>query len=232
MTDRLAIEGWEVAQVELERSWSGTERVDRCWLFRSASGWTWVTMRRHTTSGDQDQPTEGRAVVTSEVFATVDEVAEHVRGQYHDHGWVQVLDAGRGHDDELRRQWVPERIRRDFDGASVYVKDLARSSALLGGRPQPAPAREMPDWQDLAVARIAAHLEGLGFDVDDEPVGVFVEEGSRDPLLGGLRVRRYGWEAVGVVRVDDVGEVFIRVPDPDDVDVDGPLFRPVPGDAA
>lgn len=32
-----------------------------------------------------------------------------------------------------------------------------------------------------------------------------------DPVLGALRVRRYGHDASGIVRVDDVGEVFIRL---------------------
>jgi hypothetical protein len=43
-------------------------------------------------------------------------------------------------------------------------------------------------------------------------------------ILGALRVRRYGWETTGVVRIDGFVEVFLRL-DPDAVA--GPLFQPV-----
>lgn len=224
--DHLSIDGWEVAQVELERSWSGRDLADICWLFRTASTWTWVNMRRAVRYGEACEPSGGSAVVTSRVFASLDDVAAHVRGEYTSDAWVELLDAGCDHDAELHRQWVPERIRRDLNGASVHVKDLARSTDLLGGRPLPATGREMPEWQDYVVAQVAAHLEELGFEVDDEPQAMEAADNVfGDPALGSLRVRRYGWEAIGVVRVDDVGEVFIRLPDPSEVD--GPLFLPV-----
>jgi hypothetical protein len=35
-------------------------------------------------------------------------------------------------------------------------------------------------------------------------------------VLGALRVRRYGFDTVGIVRVDDVGEVFIHLHHPTD----------------
>jgi hypothetical protein len=41
---RLEIEGWGVAQADLERSWTGRELADHCWLFRSPTTWTLVTM--------------------------------------------------------------------------------------------------------------------------------------------------------------------------------------------
>jgi hypothetical protein len=229
--NHLSIDGWGVAQVELERSWSGRDLADICWLFRTASTWTWVRMRRAVKYSDAFEPSAGSAVVTTMAFGSLDDVAAHVRAEYTSDAWVQLLDAGCGHDAELRREWVPERIRRDFDDASIHVKDLARYTDLLGGRPLPAPGREMPEWQDYAVAQMAAQLEELGFEVDDEPPAFdVVDNVFGDPALGTLLVRRYGWEAIGVVRVDDVGEVFIRLPDPSDVD--GPVFQPVAEGAA
>ncbi len=67
----LEVEGWEVAQVELERSWSGREPADRCLLFRSPSAWTVVSIDRRVRYGD-DEPVSGRAIIT------VEELAEHV----------------------------------------------------------------------------------------------------------------------------------------------------------
>ncbi|MDP8930748.1 MAG: hypothetical protein M3O70_19820 [Actinomycetota bacterium] len=39
--------------------------------------------------------------------------------------WIELLDAGYEYDADLYRAWVPERIRRDFRGASIRRKDLA-----------------------------------------------------------------------------------------------------------
>jgi hypothetical protein len=73
---------------------------------------------------------------------------------------------------------------------------------------------------------MAAHLVELGFEVLEERSAASVSPNDwGDPVLGALRVRRYGWETTGVVRIDEVGEVFIRL-DPDAVA--GPLFEPVP----
>ncbi len=182
---RLEIDGWGVAQADLETSWSGRE-----------------------------------------LFATLNELAQEVERTYTAGAWVELLDAGYEHDAELYRAWVPERIRRDFDGASIYRKDLALYTGLFGGEAVPAPARELPGWQDEAVEQLAAHLVELGFEVLDERPGVEdVPHAWGDPLLGALRIRRYGWETTGVVRIDGAGEVFIRL-DPEAVA--GPLLQPVP----
>jgi hypothetical protein len=139
---------------------------------------------------------------------------------------VDLLDAGAEHDADLYRAWVPERVRRDFDAASIFNKDLARYTGMLVGDPVPAVARELPGWEQEAVAQMAAHLGEIGFEVLADEPEVRLEDAHGDPFLGSLRVRRYGWETVGVVRVDEVGEIFVRVPDPSDVA--GPLWRPTP----
>jgi hypothetical protein len=224
---RLEIDGWGVAQADLETSWSGRELADRCWLFRSPTAWTLVTMRRSVRYDDcSDQPIGGKATLSSQVFASLDELAEEVERTYTAGAWVELLDAGCEHDPDLYRAWVPEQIRRDFDRASIYRKDLALYTGLFNGEPVPAPGRELRGWQDEAVEQLAAHLVELGFEVLDERPGVEdVPHAWGDPLLGALRVRRYGWETTGVVRIDGAGEVFIRL-DPEAVA--GPLLQPVP----
>lgn len=156
----------------------------------------------------------------------MEELAEEVEHAYVSGAWVELLDAGYEQDPELYQAWVAERIRRDFDTASIYRKDLALYTGLLGGKPVPAPARELRGWEDEAVEQMALHLVGLGFEVLEERLSVDLDPSEwGDPALGALRVRRYGWETTGIVRIDSVGEVFIRLPGPGDVA--GPLFLSV-----
>ncbi len=183
---------------------------------------------RHSIRYDDysDHPIGGKATVSSQEFTTLEELAEEGERTYTSGPWVELLDAGAEHDADLYRAWVPERIRRDFDGASIHRKDLALYTGLYSGEAVPAPGRELPGWQDEAVEQMAAHLVELGFAVLDERPGVEdVPHAWGDPLLGALRVRRYGWETTSVVRIDGAGEVFIRL-DPEAVA--GPLLRPVP----
>lgn len=224
--DRLPVDGWEVAQVELDRSWSGRELPDTCWLFRSPAAWTLVTLSRQVRYGDGGEPVAGHATVAATVFAALEELADHVEHTYTGGGWVELLDDGWQHDAELHRAWVPERIRRDFDDASIHVKSLALYTGLVGGGPAVAPARDLSEEGPHAVALMGERLAVLGFEVlEGEPTVTDDDNDFGDPVLGALRVRRYGWEAVGVVRVDAVGEVFVRLPDPEGVD--GPVLRPL-----
>ncbi len=223
---QLRIDGWGVAQADLERPWGSAELPDRCWLFRSPTTWTLVTMRRSVRYDDDDQPSAGSATIVSRAFSTLDEVAAEVERTYTSGAWIELLDAGYEHDADLYRAWVPEQIRRDFHRASIRREDLALYTGLYAGDAVPAPGRQLRGWEHEAVEQMAAHLVGLGFEVlDERPAVEQVPNDWGDPTLGGLRVRRYGWEATGVVRVDGAGEVFIRL-DPDAVA--GPLLRPVP----
>lgn len=156
-------------------------------------------------------------------------MAEEVERAYTSGSWIELLDAGYEQDADLYRAWVPERIRRDFDGASLRRKDLALYSDLLAaGDVLPAPGRHLGGWENEAVDQMAAHLVALGFEVlDKQPAVRDAPCGWGDPTVGALRVRRYGWETTGIVRVDAAGEVFIRL----DCDaVAGPLLQPVPDD--
>lgn len=93
---RLQIDGWGVAQADLERSWGSAELPDRCWLFRSPTTWTLVTMRRRVRYDDYDQPTAGTATITSRAFSAPDEVAAEVERSYTSGAWTELLNAGLG----------------------------------------------------------------------------------------------------------------------------------------
>jgi hypothetical protein len=106
------------------------------------------------------------------------------------------------------------------------LRNSGLTTGFFGGEPVPAPARELTGWQEEAVEQMAAHLVELGFKVlDQRPAVTETPHDWNDPFLGALRVRRYGWETTGVVRVDEAGEVFIRL-DPDAAPA--PLFQLVP----
>lgn len=80
-----------------------------------------------------DQRVGGEAMVRAERFSTAEALAAHVKDSYRDDSWVKLLDAGAEHDAELYAVWMPERIRRDFDDASIYRKDLARYTGQSDG---------------------------------------------------------------------------------------------------
>lgn len=140
---RLEIDGWGVAQVDLERRWSGGDPADRCSLFRSATTWTLVTMRRSVNYDGWDQPSGEKATITTGEFSTIEELAREVERTYFAGAWVELLGAGYEHDSETYRAWVAERIRRDFDAASIHRKDLG-STLGCGGQAVPAPGCQLP----------------------------------------------------------------------------------------
>ena len=103
--NRLDVDGWEVAAVELDHSVSGRTLADQCRLFRSATAWTMVTISRHVRFDDAGQPADGHATITTNVFSSLEEVADHVDCVYIGDPWVELLDVGRGRDPDLDRAW-------------------------------------------------------------------------------------------------------------------------------
>ncbi len=81
-------------------------------------------MTRWVRYDDDGEPSAGGAAVAAVPHACLDHVTTHVERSYVGGSWVQLLDAGHDHDDELYRAWVPERIRRDFDRVSVRNRGL------------------------------------------------------------------------------------------------------------
>ncbi|MDP8960831.1 MAG: hypothetical protein M3N32_04345 [Actinomycetota bacterium] len=98
-------------------------------------------MRRSVRYDDYDQPSAGKATISSRAFPSLEELAQEVERTYSAGAWDELLDGGYEHDADLYRAWVPDRIRRDFDSASIQRKDLALYTGLWGGEPVPAPAQ-------------------------------------------------------------------------------------------
>ncbi len=76
--------------------------------------------------------------------------------------WVELLGAGYEHDSETYRAWVAERIRRDFDAASIHRKDLGSTLGCGGARRCRPRAASSRGWEDEAVEQMALHLVELG----------------------------------------------------------------------
>jgi hypothetical protein len=223
MSESLNINGWGVARLDLERRFApyGEAFADRVFLFRAPDCWPLLVLRHSERDGAEGR--SGHASVTLRRFKSLDDLAAHVEEVYGASGWYELLEAGRD-DPDLYTAWVPEWIPRAFDRASVFRKDLALSTGLFAGEAIPAPARELDGWEHDALAQMAARLIELGFQVVDvTPAGSASRsefEGHGNPFIGELRVRRYGVEATGLVRIDAAGEVYIRLSD-------NPTFMPV-----
>ncbi len=175
---QLQIDGWGVAQADVERRWGSAELPDRCWLFRSPATWTLVTMRR-SVRYDDDQARAGSATIASRAFSTLDELAAEVERTYTSGAWVELLDAGYEYDADLYQAWVPEPIRRDFHGTSIHRKDLALYTGLgfevLDERP--AVEELSNDWGDPPSAgcgSVATGWEATGVARIDSTGEVFI----------------------------------------------------------
>ena len=232
MTDRLKINGWMVAEADLEHGYDPYNAFDRVSVFRNPAGWSTLTIARDVRYDDYDRPTSGTATITTSEYATLDELAEYIDKGYRPGSWVQLLDAGHENDPDLYGAWVPERMRRDLDRASVYNRDLAYTAGYFDPDQLGAPGRALPDGQAHALGAMAANLTEHGWDVlhpdvievtPAAPTGGLLSTGTE--IAGALLARRYGYEAAILVRVDDAGEIYARLADEDDTT--SPARRPL-----
>jgi hypothetical protein len=215
--ESISFDGWGVATLSLERRYAlGEAFPDKVFLFRAPDCWPLVVLRHSEREGPEGL--SGHASVTLLRLASVNALAAHVERTYGPAAWYDLLEAGRD-DPDLFAAWVPEWFPRAFDKASIKRKDLALFTGLWSGEPVPAPGRELAGWESEALAQMAARLVELGFRVTEvipAPAGELPTEQLgplENPLIGELRVRRYGFEVTGLVRVDSVGEVYLRLPD-------------------
>ena len=218
MPESLNFEGWGVATLSLERRFDALREAfpDKVFLFRAPDSWPLVTLRH----SERDRPggRSGHASVSLLRLSSVEALAAHVEKTYGPAGWYDMLEAGRD-DPDLLAAWVPEWIPRAFDRASIRRMDLALFTGLWSGEPVPAVGRELAGWERDALAQMAGRLIELGFQVSEViPAGAGDPQGTQpgpfeNPLIGQLRVRRYGFETTGLVRVDSVGEIYVRLPD-------------------
>lgn len=228
--DRFKINGWMVAEADLEHGYQPYNAFDRVCLFRSPAGWSILTIARDVRYDDYDRPTSGTATVTTSECATLDELAEYIDKGYRAGAWVQLLDAGHENDPDLYAAWVPERMRRDLDQASVYNRDLAYTAGYFDPDQLGAPGRALPDWQAHALGAMTTNLEEQGWQVlhpDVIEVTGTAEAGgvlsTGTEIAGALLARRYGYEAAILVRVDDAGEIYARLTH--DGDTNQPALR-------
>jgi hypothetical protein len=221
MTDRLKINGWMVAEADLEHGYHPYNAFDRVSVFRNPAGWATVTIARDVRYDDYDRPISGTATVTTSEYATLDELADSIDKGYRAGAWVQLLDAGHENDPDLYAAWVPEQMRRDLDRSSIYNKDLAYNPGYFDPTQLGAPGRTLPDWQTHALGAMAATLNDEGWEVlapdvisvTSAPAGL-ISTGTE--TAGALLARRYGYQAAIIVRVDDCGEIYPRLAHDDD----------------
>lgn len=231
MSDHLRVDGQLVAHTQLERYLSSYGPADEVYVFYDTGTWRVLALARHERYDDDGTIARASAEVTVATCASVPELAEHISDRYGSSSWGQLLDvADCSCDPDLRMAWATRRIEHDFDAASIYVKDLAVTTALWSGETVPSPGRALDGWEDHHVTVMAGHLTETGFEVLDEPATATAEPNAfDDPALGALRVRRYGYEATGIVRVDAAGEVFIRLHHPSN-DAPAVVVAPDPDD--
>lgn len=218
MADSLDFDGCEVAALNLERRFAigSGAAPDRVFLFRAPEGWRLVVFR-YVERGELGCRT-GHGSVHLLAFGSVANMAAHIQHTYGWDAWYDTVEAGRD-DPNLFAAWVLLWFPRVFDRASVIRRDLALFRGLWSGDPVPAPGRALAGWQTEALGQIAGRLGQLGLQVvvtvppGEEDAAATVEGPHGNTVLGRLRVRRYGFEVVGVVRVDPVGEIYVRLPD-------------------
>jgi hypothetical protein len=221
----LICEGRLVATAELADTYGyDTDAYDHVFLFRRGGGYELLVIdrtERYQDDGDLASASErvdvSFAPNTAALADMVDARWPSVSG-----AWWQLLESGRHNDAELHAAWVPERMRRDLDASSTYDKSLATQSGYFGATSLPAEGRGAPAWRDKAVADMAANLADLGWKVRPGPeLSPDVEAGgilsTGTVVAGSLWASRFGQEAAVIVRVDDCGEIYARLADPDDL---------------
>lgn len=227
----LTCEGQLVATAEVADAYGyDRDQYDNIFLFKNSSGYELLVVGRHeryTEDGSLDRASVHVDVTSAPSGQALGELVE-ARWSCTSAVWWQILDHAREHDAGLHALWIPERMRRDLDASSVYDKSLALHSGYFGGRELGAPGRAEADWKERAVEDAAALLTDRGWRVRTGPAlspevepGGLLSVGTQ--VVGSLWASRYGREVALVIRVDDCGEIYSRLADPDD------LLPPPPG---
>jgi hypothetical protein len=221
----LACEGRMVAAVELADTYGyDTDGYDHVFLFRRAAGYELLVVarsERYREDGGLDRAA-ARVDITSVPSVTALENLVDARWPRMSDAWWKLLDRGREEDPDLHTAWVPERMRRDLDQASVYDKRLATTTAYFSGRDLDATGRKEPGWKEGAVDSVVVLLTERGWTVrpgpelapDVEPGGI-LSIGTE--VAGSLWAERYGQEVALIIRVDDCGEIYPRLAEADDL---------------
>lgn len=202
------IEGRLIGYGRLERSFASYNPPDHIFVFEAPASWTVHRVIIHDTAA---------SVETIDTLTTVDALAELIRGDYYRHGWIELLDAIVEWDPvhpDLYRHWAATRFERDFDRSSMHSRDLAlhvtADRAVIAGA-----GRLLSDWKDNAVTLMATQLDDDGYQVLQRDYDHNDNANTAiDEPIGTLTVARYGFATTALVRVDDAGEIYIRLPYP------------------
>jgi hypothetical protein len=224
----LSVDGRLVTSTELDHH-PGSSPSDQVMLFRSDESWTLLALECDERWDAAGAMAGASVRVWSECVPDLASLENEARIRWGESGWVSLLEAGHDQDRELHAAWVPLRIEAELWSASLVDDDLARTTAYFGGRPLAAPARDNPEWRDLALQSMIAHLEELGWELSlDCPDVLPAAADVGNPVAGGLYARRYGYETAVIVRVDACGEIYARMADTEEIR--GEPFRPIATD--
>ena len=168
--------------------------------------------------GAFDPHDRARLVVHAKAYGKPPGAARGVGGAG---GWWEFLQLARRFNPDAHAAWFPEQIRRRLgsEAPRLECKDLAlagwraRSLRRPGGLwrvGRPTRSRPCPATSWLAAGRSATMRRFRA--TSTAPAKV----------LGGLRLRRCGWEAAAIVQVSSEGEIHARLAEPEEIE--GRLF--------
>lgn len=205
----LSVDGRLAAAVGLARFPSNYQPPDHVWLFRSIAGWSVFTVSRHERWHDDGSENLSACVARAsvQIFDSVDALRSTIRRLYGDSGWGDLLDRAAENDDELFQLWAPGAFQRDLLRATFHRADLvAPGGALCRVR-----------LEEVA-GEVVDHLEAAGFQVRAMATPNRAHPGGEADVVAFGIVRRYGWEADIVARIDPAGEIYVRLDEEDDED--------------
>lgn len=236
MSDYLNINGRLIVYTQVERRFSDYQPADDLYLFHDEGDnvWTRLTVHRYVRYDQDGVIIKATAQASTSAYGSVAEVAKAIADDYGEYGWDQVLDHvdfNDGADPDLYLLWATRRMEVDFRGFPIIVKDLALATTFFAtkGDLLPGVGRAIEGWEAHHLGLMATKLTDAGYEVLDQAPDVEPDDNpARDPVLGVLTVRCYGHQADVVVRVDDLGEVFVRLSYPAD---DSPSLVALPDDA-
>ena len=212
---RLVFNGVLLGTVHLARPLIANGPPDQVSIYRDGTAWAILTVRRSEWWSDESpqQPASSRVRVTAERLADLDDLQALVRARWGAAGWCDLLDATRTTDPDLWQEWAPIQIERDLAAATFHRPDLARRAGRFSGRELGQLHREIAD-----------HLGDVGFEITEMVSPPATSHDTRD--VAHALVRRYGFEAAVIIRIDILGEVVMHLADDDD-DVPSPSLRQV-----
>lgn len=199
--DTLSVRGALVATADLQRHLSNYQPPDLVWIFRDGDAWTLLTFSRSERWDDDGTQERHRchAQIVSVRLASIDELADRIRGRYGEAGWHGVLDAGRT-DPDLFRAWAPVAIERELEAARFFREQLVASIGRFTSREIDAV------MADIELQLLVANFGVVAVDRPARPT-----RPGENLVMAQALVRKYGLEADVIVRMDRAGEVYFRV---------------------